>query len=114
MTTFAGLLRDYVDVYAYSDEGSNGRIASTFTKTGRHPMRMEQPSGREVTRAQAAGQRIDATFICRETVTIPPTGLLVFGGKDYRVTAVLRDFDRKAWRIFTVQSDQADYVKVDA
>jgi hypothetical protein len=114
MTTLAGQLRDWVDVYAYSNVGTDGHVSSRYTKIGRHPMRMEQPSGREVTRAQAVGQRVDATFLCREIVTIPPTGLLVFGGQDYRVTAVLRDFDQKAFRILTVQSDQADYVKVDA
>lgn len=76
-------------VYGYSDVGTDGRANPVYSGIGEWWARMVGPSGREVTMASQAGQRVDGVVVFGDEAVIPSDGFL--RGPDeklYRILAV--------------------------
>ena len=90
----AGLRRYRARIYAYTDGGAGGAVASTYTPVlsgdpdGDWWCSRGVPSGRERTLAGAAEHSIDAVFGFARDVLLTDNGLLVSDGVQYLVRSI--------------------------
>lgn len=83
-------LRDErVKLYTFSDTGSGGRYAPTFTYSVSCWGRQAVPGSREATIASQASQTVDAVFVLPERVSIDDDGAIRGqNGTLYKITGV--------------------------
>lgn len=87
--------RQRASLYAYTDVGANGRMASQYVKRassaadGNWWCARSQPTGREITLTAQAGESIDAVFQFADEVLVDTKDAIVLNARAYRVLAVL-------------------------
>lgn len=106
-------LRDQrLEVFGYSDEGTGGRSAPTYTLASTYWGRHASPSGSERTIAGQASQSVDAVFLFAGEATIPADGAIrTPDGEVFKVTAVLpRRYPSglKRWQVYGVRADEME------
>lgn len=85
-----------ISLYSYSDGGSGGFIASTYTLTGSFWGSFQEANSREITLAGGAKQRIDATAVLHLNVTVDLAGVVSPApGEYYRIVG--RTAHRESW-----------------
>lgn len=112
-----------VGVYAYSDTGSGGLVAHTYTKVpsaasdGNWWASRGVPTGKEALVAQQSEHVADAVFGFDSDVPITPDGLIVDValGEAFKVIAVLaRDTSTGEWQVLAEFNTDAVYTEVGA
>lgn len=72
----AALRDERASVYSYSDTGTGGRAAPTYTKVDTYWTRRSTPTASEATVSGQAAQRIDAVFEFAGGVSVPADGAI--------------------------------------
>jgi hypothetical protein len=103
-----GMRNERVRIFTYSNTGSDGFMASTYTYVAERWARKELPSGREITVAAQAEHKVDAVFEFAAEVTVTRNGLLKHDGDLYFVRSALKRKGLGGQPVIQVMAEYAD------